>query len=105
MRVLTGLGNVEAEVVAGRLRAAGMSASVVRDHDLTGVVGTSVFGTYSVLVPIDEAEGARALVDDSPSRHSRHVDQDSPFGVRAIMLIVFALVIAFGVLTYWSASH
>jgi Putative prokaryotic signal transducing protein len=72
--ILTGLHEVEAEVAASRLRAAGINAQVVRDNEaLLGVGGSTSLGTFSVSIPESAEDEARRLLRtrSSPRRRGR----------------------------------
>ena len=50
-KIASGLGEPEANLLAGRLRQRGISASVVQDDDLMGALGTRASSHFAVLVP------------------------------------------------------
>jgi hypothetical protein len=84
MHILTGVHQVEAEVAAGRLRAAGIGAQVVRDNEaLLGVAGSSSLGTFSVAIADSDAGEARRALKLRPSAARETVDRDAPAGVIA----------------------
>jgi hypothetical protein len=108
--VVTAHGEIEAELIVGQLRDAGLDARVVRDGKQSPgawmYVGHDPFEAMTVVVPDDEIESAREVLEQEDDRRTPDAEGGTESGVLqtlhgslslfrwAVVVVALVLVVA-----------